>query len=285
MPRSQSPPRGPRRRSPSPRRHRDADRNDGDRRRDDRDRDRDRDVDRRDRHDRPPSNRDHRDIPSSGRRSRSPSPARGNSSSDITHKSRSKAKELSFYKKSGSGGGFRRDVLDGEETSKDRMERRERGEVPARFGGTREQGVRNTMSSVGQSQGASVGSLKRTGDPLDRMPGVRGGGSTAASGGGGGNGGAGPGRASGDTRASDADKRQQERLAAMGGGPPPSGATTGAGAGGPPSGIPTYVPSSYVPQFIITSPQILRVYIISHRQWYLFIQNSRADYPDLEAEG
>ena len=56
------------------------------------------------------------------------------------------------------------------------MQRRERGEVPARFGGTREQGVRNTMSSVAPSGTAptGMGSLRRGGDPLDRMP-VRGG--------------------------------------------------------------------------------------------------------------
>lgn len=63
----------------------------------------------------------------------------------------------------------RRDPLD-EPTSKERAEARERGEVPRRFGGTREQGVRNTMGNV---PSASVGSFKRGGDPLDRY-GVRG---------------------------------------------------------------------------------------------------------------
>lgn len=63
----------------------------------------------------------------------------------------------------------RRDPLD-EPTSKERAEARERGEVPKRFGGTREQGVRNTMGNV---PSASVGSFKRGGDPLDRY-GVRG---------------------------------------------------------------------------------------------------------------
>lgn len=56
------------------------------------------------------------------------------------------------------------------------MERRDRGEVPARFGGTREQGVRNTMSSTAPSGAApsGMGSFRRGDDPLDRMP-VRGG--------------------------------------------------------------------------------------------------------------
>ena len=141
MPRSPSPPRGPRRRSPSPRRDRD------------RDSGRDRDYDRRPRS-----------------RSRSPPPK-------ATGPKR--AKELSFYKKgsgSGSLGSFssRRDPLDepAEETAKERMQRRERGEVPARFGGTRQQGVRNTMSQVAPTGTAptGMGSLKRTYDPLDRMP-------------------------------------------------------------------------------------------------------------------
>ncbi|WVO19393.1 ubiquitin-like protein 5 [Cryptococcus decagattii] len=85
---------------------------------------------------------------------------------------RKKPKELSFYKKSSSSMGslsHRRDPLD-EPTSKERAEARERGEVPRRFGGTREQGVRNTMGNV---PSASVGSFKRGGDPLDRY-GVRG---------------------------------------------------------------------------------------------------------------
>ena len=68
----------------------------------------------------------------------------------------------------------RRDSLDAmpEESAKERMQRRERGEVPARFGGTREHGVRNTMSTVAPSGTApsGMGSLKRSGDPLDRMP-------------------------------------------------------------------------------------------------------------------
>ena len=73
------------------------------------------------------------------------------------------------------------------------------------------------MSAPGSApQGSSMGSLKRTADPLDRMSG-------AGAGRGGGGGG-------------DADRRQQERIAAMGeigiGG-------SGAAAGGPPSGIPT----------------------------------------------
>jgi len=64
------------------------------------------------------------------------------------------------------------------ESAKDRMQRRDRGEVPARFGGTREQGVRNTMSSVAPQGTAntSMGSFKRASDPLDRMGVRRGGG-------------------------------------------------------------------------------------------------------------
>lgn len=70
----------------------------------------------------------------------------------------------------------RRDPLDMEETGKERMERRERGNIPARFGGTREQGVRNTMSTVAPvgTANSSMGSLRREGDPLDRMPVKRG---------------------------------------------------------------------------------------------------------------
>lgn len=85
------------------------------------------------------------------------------------------------------------------ETEKERLQRREKGEVPARFGGTREQGVRNTMtmnpnlSSGGM--GTSVGSLGRKTDPLDRLPG-----------GGNGNGGD---RGGGD-------KAREERMASMG---------------------------------------------------------------------
>lgn len=130
MPRSPSPPRGPRRRSPSPRRDRERD--------------------------------------------RSRSPVRSGSSR--------RPKELSFYKKSGSSSmgslSQRRDPLDQDgETARDRMERRERGEIPGRFGGTREHGVRNTMSSVAPSAGGApsgMGSFRRGDDPLDRMP-VRGG--------------------------------------------------------------------------------------------------------------
>lgn len=61
-----------------------------------------------------------------------------------------------------------------EETAKERAQRRERGEVPKRFGGSREQGVRNTMGNVAAPvANSSVGSFKRSGDPLDRL-GVRG---------------------------------------------------------------------------------------------------------------
>ncbi|TYJ59039.1 ubiquitin-like protein 5 [Cryptococcus floricola] len=95
---------------------------------------------------------------------RSPSPRRSRSRSPQPRKRA--PKELSFYKKSSAPvGSFssRRDPLD-EPSSKERAEARERGEVPKRFGGSREQGVRNTMGNVG----ASVGSFKRGGDPLDR---------------------------------------------------------------------------------------------------------------------
>lgn len=94
-----------------------------------------------------------------------------------------------------------------EETAKERMQRREQGEVPARFGGTREQGVRNTMSTIAP-QGTANGGARRGvgGDPLDRLPNK------------------------------DADRMQQERLAAMGGG---GGAGAPAASAGPPSGIPT----------------------------------------------
>ncbi|WWC70169.1 ubiquitin-like protein 5 [Kwoniella pini CBS 10737] len=91
-----------------------------------------------------------------------------------------KPKELSFYKKSSSSsssalGSFanRRDPLDDEPTAKERAERRERGEIPQRFGGTREQGVRNTMGNVNSSNNMSLGSLGRKEDPLDRI-GVKG---------------------------------------------------------------------------------------------------------------
>lgn len=61
------------------------------------------------------------------------------------------------------------------ETEKERLQRRERGEVPARFGGTREQGVRNTLTMnpnlpTGSTPSGSVGSFRRGQDPLDRMP-------------------------------------------------------------------------------------------------------------------
>ena len=145
MPRLPSPPKGPRRRSrsPSPRRDRprDKDRNG--------DRDRGRDYDR--------------------PRSRSPPPRQD--------RGPRKPKELSFYKKSSSSmGSFssRRDLLDDvpSESARDRMERRDRGEVPARFGGTREHGVRNTMSTVAPSGTApsGMGSFRRSDDPLDRIP-------------------------------------------------------------------------------------------------------------------
>jgi ubiquitin-like protein 5 len=81
------------------------------------------------------------------------------------------------------------------ETEKERLQRRERGEVPARFGGTREQGVRNTMTMNPNLPAggvtSAVGSLGRKNDPLDRMPGKGGD------------------RASGD-------KMRDERIAAMG---------------------------------------------------------------------
>jgi ubiquitin-like protein 5 len=91
-----------------------------------------------------------------------------------------------------------------EVSAKERMERRERGEVPARFGGTREQGVRNTMSTIAPAMG---GGGRGGVDPLDRMP---------ARGGGG-----------------DGDRMMQERVAAMGGAAPP------AASSGPPTGVPT----------------------------------------------
>jgi hypothetical protein len=237
MPGSVSPPRGPRRRSPSPRRDRerddrrdrprDEDRRERDRPRDDDRRDRDRRDDRggdrdrrsdRDRDERPRPrdsdseiNRDADRGPSSGNR-RTPSPPR---------RSKPKTKELSFYKKSSSSMGsfsHRRDplALDNiEESAKERMERRAMGEVPARFGGTREQGVRNTMSTIAPSTGSAT---RGGGDPLDRMP---------AKGG------------------VDGDRMMAERVAAMGGGAPAGGA-----AAGPPSGIPTYVSPSLPSQDI-----------------------------------
>lgn len=92
------------------------------------------------------------------------------------------------------------------------MQRRDRGEVPARFGGTREHGVRNTMSTVAPVGTAptGMGSFKRTNDPLDRMSAKRGedykdepqryGGNSSSSGG-------------HDRR--DGDRQREERLKAM----------------------------------------------------------------------
>ncbi|WVW84110.1 ubiquitin-like protein 5 [Kwoniella bestiolae CBS 10118] len=105
---------------------------------------------------------------------RSPSPShRNRSRSRSPPRHPKKPRELSFYKKPTHPiGSFssRRDPLDEEPTARERAERRERGEVPQRFGGTREQGVRNTMGNVSST---SLGSLGRKEDPLDRM-GVRG---------------------------------------------------------------------------------------------------------------
>lgn len=97
------------------------------------------------------------------------------------------------------------------ETEKERLQRREKGEVPARFGGTREQGVRNTMTMnpnlpVG-GVSTSVGSLGRKIDPLDRM--------SSKSGGGGGD------RPNGD-------RLRDERIAAMGKAQPVAPTATGA---------------------------------------------------------
>lgn len=101
-------------------------------------------------------------------RSRSPPPKQW---------SQRKAKELSFYKKGGAAPPPPRapgvPYVEEEETAKDRAQRRERGEVPRRFGGSREQGVRNTMGNVVVPVASAPGSFKRTGDPLDRL-GVRG---------------------------------------------------------------------------------------------------------------
>ncbi|CAK9781099.1 ubiquitin-like protein [Cutaneotrichosporon oleaginosum] len=108
-------------------------------------------------------------------RSRSASPRRS-ASPDRKSKqqwSQRRPKELSFYKRSARDYGqpsSGRALEPEEETAKERAQRRERGEVPRRFGGTRDQGVRNTMGNV---QAAAMGSLKRTVDPLDRM-GVKG---------------------------------------------------------------------------------------------------------------
>jgi ubiquitin-like protein 5 len=115
----------------------------------------------------------------------------------------------------------RRDPLEEvEETEKERLQRRERGEVPARFGGTKEQGVRNTMSRVAPQGSApsGMGSFRRGVDPLDRM-GSKGG--DAPGGGAGGNMGGG--------RAGDGDRMRQERVAAM---DKPRAVAPGAAAGG-----------------------------------------------------
>lgn len=223
MPRSASPPSTTRRRSPSPRRERreqdryadrksgsDRDRRDGDRDgRGERHQDSHRDKER----DRPRDyDRDRPSRPRSRSRSRSP-PSR--------HAPR-RPKELSFYKKSSAGmGSFssRRDPLDQvEESEKERLQRRERGEVPARFGGTREQGVRNTMALPGSAPHGTapsgMGSFRKNNDPLDRIPGKGGddyrsaGGSGSSAPRGGGGGGAGTAGASGD-------KQREARLAAM----------------------------------------------------------------------
>jgi len=89
------------------------------------------------------------------------------------------------------------------------MERRDRGEVPARFGGTREQGVRNTMSA-NAPQGSSMGSLRRGADPLDRMP-VKGVEERREDGGRDGDGGGGRGGDAGRN----GDRAREERVAAM----------------------------------------------------------------------
>ena len=183
MPRSPSPSRGSRQRSRSPRR------------------DRDRYDDRKDRYS---------DESRQRGRDRSLSPIRQSSGPR-------KVKELSFYKKSSMGSFSKtRDPLE-VETEKERMQRRERGEVPARFGGTREHGVRNTMSTVAPQGTAptGMGSLKRTIDPLDRI--------SAKKGedykddqpryGPGGNGGGGGSRDGFERR--DGDRQREERLKAM----------------------------------------------------------------------
>lgn len=104
-----------------------------------------------------------------------------------------------------------------EETEKERLQRRERGEVPARFGGTKEQGVRNTMSRVAPQGSApsGMGSFRRAADPLDRI-GSKGGNGPAPGG---------PGGAGG----LDGDKMRQERVAAM---DKPRAVASGAAAGG-----------------------------------------------------
>ncbi|EJT45196.1 hypothetical protein A1Q1_06428 [Trichosporon asahii var. asahii CBS 2479] len=135
---------------------------------------------------RSPSPRRDRDRSRSPRRDRdrSRSPRRDRDEGDRRSSrpwTERRPKELSFYKKSSAAYGqpssSSRSIAEigEEETAKERAQRRERGEVPRRFGGTREQGVRNTMGNVGGMLGpaAGVGSFKRTSDPLDRI-GVKG---------------------------------------------------------------------------------------------------------------
>lgn len=111
----------------------------------------------------------------SPRRSASPPP----SSDKPKQWTQRRPKELSFYKSSARSYGqpsSNRSYEPEEESAKERAQRRERGEVPRRFGGTRDQGVRNTMGNVAAASvggGGGMGSLKRGGDPLDRL-GVRG---------------------------------------------------------------------------------------------------------------
>lgn len=202
--RSVSPSREARRRSRSPRR--DRDRESG--------RDRDRDYNRG--RDDPPrqerdrengGSRDHYSDRRSIRDDRNDTYDRPRSHSPPPKSSR-RPKELSFYKKgSSSMGSFssRRDPLDEPtETEKERLQRRERGEVPARFGGTRDQGVRNTMAlnAPTGSQVSGMGSFRRNADPLDRISGPG-----RDSGGGGGGGGGGGNR--------EGDRMREERMKAM----------------------------------------------------------------------
>jgi len=88
--------------------------------------------------------------------------------------------------------------------------------------------VRNTMSTVAPSgtANASMGSFRRGGDPLDRMP-VKGAG---AGGEGGGDGLGGREGRGGERR--DGDQAQKERLAAMGGGGKPAAVPAVPSAGG-----------------------------------------------------
>ncbi|RSH83078.1 ubiquitin-like modifier hub1 [Apiotrichum porosum] len=118
-------------------------------------------------------------------RRRSVSPRRDRSERDRSRSppaakpwSQKRAKELSFYKKGSGGGGYSSGPSRGttigdvgeEESAKERAQRRERGEVPKRFGGSREQGVRNTMGNVvAPAANSAVGSFKRSHDPLDRL--------------------------------------------------------------------------------------------------------------------